>query len=130
MQQLSDFTVHQESLGKQIKNTDSCVLLPRDSVSSGLGQGRGVCGLSLGDLMQRSINLTLRNNGLESMCVYSINEESDACGTLGWCRKIHAKTSKTLPVSVPLGAGTSKENAGRVCTALLRFQKTAAREEQ
>lgn len=130
MQQLSTFTVHQESLGKQIKNTDSCVLLPRDSVSSGLGHGTGVCVLSLGDLMQGSSNLTLRNNGLESMCVYSINEESDACGTLGWCRKIHTRTSKTLPVSVPRGAGTSKENAGRVCTALLRYQTTAAREEQ
>lgn len=52
--------------------------------------GQGYAFLSPGDLMHQSSNLTLRNSGLENMCIFSINEELDTCGTLagpGKCRQ-------------------------------------------
>lgn len=41
--------------------------------------------------MHESSNLTLRNSDLENLCIYSINEELDACGARGWYWEIHTR---------------------------------------
>lgn len=82
--------------------------------------------LSMGDLMHESSNLTLRNSDLENMCIYSINLELDARGVLGWYWEMRTRMNKTLPVSA-LADSWGFQGECRVCTALLGYQKTAAK---